>query len=199
MLCLGDDSGPNLHSWQLVHPHVGYCTGAVQSACCVRSAIDTMKLYWIKGLSASTNYSKEHIGFYKTPKLAFIGSTLIHFSSSSILLLPYNQCLLELRSWQGDVHASCNIVVPAECCYHGMHTHGVAEHKKQGVGRVMGLTWHHGQQQRSPPPSGPLGWHREDHESSSCRQCLQRKVLHRNLSHCGACWSCTCKSWKVQR
>lgn len=134
MLCLGDDSGPNLHSWQLVHPHVGYCTGAVQSACCVRSAIDTMKLYWIKGLSASTNYSKEHIGFYKTPKLAFIRSTLIHFSSSGILLLPYNQCLLELRSWQGDVHTSCNIVVPAECCYHGMHPHGVAEHKKQGGG-----------------------------------------------------------------
>lgn len=116
-----DDSGPYLHSRQLIHPHVGCSTGAIQFACCVRSAIDIMRLYWIKGLSASTNYSKEHIGFYKTPKLALIRSALIHFSSSCVLFFPYDRCLQELRGWQRDVHASCDIVVPAECCYHGIY------------------------------------------------------------------------------
>lgn len=155
MLCLGDDSGPSLHSRQLVRPHMGCSTGAIQFACCVRSAIDITRLYWIKGLSASTNYSKERIGFYKTPKLAFIRSTLIHFSSSGLLFLPYDQCLLELRGWQGDVMQAAtswflqSVVILA-------YTHGVAKHKNQEEGMVMGLTWHHGQQQQqSPPPSGP--------------------------------------------
>lgn len=44
-----------------------------------------------------------------------------------------------------------------------IHTGWLNTKSKGGGGKVMGLTWHHGQQQqRSPPPSGPLGWHREE-------------------------------------
>lgn len=76
----------------------------------MRSVIDIMGLYGIKGLTASANYSKEYIGFYKPPKLAFITSALIHFSSLPAVIQAHCSLLMtsaygNLEDWQGDGHA----------------------------------------------------------------------------------------------
>lgn len=64
----GDNFSPDLCYWQLIHPHVGCFTGAIWFA------------YWwghywhnealLDKRACCQNCYKEHIGFYKTPKLA---------------------------------------------------------------------------------------------------------------------------------